>query len=85
MPKPTRSCIHLAAAIKVYLRAHPGAADSDQGMVDWWLPDMGLQASVAEVRAALELLERKGIVERQVLVDGQSLYRAGRQVRGVSH
>lgn len=82
MPKPSWSCRQLATAIESYLEAHPSAADSDQGVADWWLPELGIEAPLADVRDALELLKQEGTVEMQVMVDGRMLYRAGRARRG---
>jgi Fe2+ or Zn2+ uptake regulation protein len=78
MPKPTDSCQRLATAIEAYLNVHPAAADSAQGIADWWVLETGLKSSVSEVRRALELLMQKGVVEVQVMVDGRKIYRVSR-------
>lgn len=82
MSDASPSCRQLAAAIKNYLMVHREAADSEQGVADWWVPEMGLEASVNEVREALALLVQEGTVEMQTLVDGQLLYRAPRNRAG---
>ncbi len=82
MSKPSGSCPRLDVAIEKYLIAHPGAADTDQGITDWWVAEMGIEASVGEVMEALELLLRNGIVEMQVMPDGKALYRARRNPNG---
>jgi len=74
--KPGMAYRQVAAVIRDYLIAHPSAADSDQGIADWWLAGSGLQASLEEVRQALELLASKQIVEKQMLADGRLIYRA---------
>jgi hypothetical protein len=66
----------LMAAIESYLKERPGAADSAEGVADWWLRETGLQASLGEVREALESLERKGTVTTQAMVDGRVIYLA---------
>ncbi|MGA7981304.1 MAG: hypothetical protein WCA32_13920 [Chromatiaceae bacterium] len=85
MPKPTDSCQQLATAIEAYLSAHPAAADSAQGIADWWVLETGLNASVSDVRKALELLMQEGVVEVQVMVDGRKVYRASRDQPDAAH
>jgi hypothetical protein len=65
----------VAEAICAYLVRHPDAADSEDGIAAWWMPPMGLQASVAEVAAALARLCREGRIEQQRLPDGRVIYR----------
>lgn len=74
--KPGMACRQVAAVIRDYLIAHPSAADSDQGIADWWLAGSGLQVSLDDVRQALELLASRQIVEKQMLADGRLIYRA---------
>jgi hypothetical protein len=66
----------IADAIRRYLARHPSAADSDLGISEWWLPEVGVEGAVAEVRDALEVLEREGVVEACVLDDGRCVWRA---------
>lgn len=68
-------------AIRNYLSRHAEAADSEGGIAAWWMPAMGVQTSAAEVAIALERLLRMGLVERQRLPDGQTIYRARSTVR----
>jgi len=77
--KPGMAYRQVAAAIRDYLIAHPSAADSDQGIADWWLAGSGLQASLDDVRQALELLASRQIVEKQMLADGRLIYRAAQR------
>jgi hypothetical protein len=76
MQKPGTACRQVAAVIRDYLIAHPSAADSDQGIADWWVAGSGLQASLDDVRQALEFLASRQIVEKQMLADGRLIYRA---------
>ena len=73
---PDAQASPLAAAILRYLAAHPGAGDSAPGIADWWLPTMGVEASVEQVRGALEALEQAGHVEAMTLADGKQLWRS---------
>lgn len=73
----------IAEAIRRYLADHPSAADSELGIAEWWLPELGPVAGVAEVRSALDLLEHEGVVEACRLDDGRFVWRAStRRDRG---
>lgn len=65
-------------AIEDYLSQHPDAADSEQGIAKWWVPAMGLQASVQEVAAALASLRELDRIERKRMPGGRVIYRATR-------
>jgi len=67
---------HVVSAIQAYLALHPAAADSEQGVAQWWLPAVGVDVPVAHVHQALELLWKRGALERTTLPDGGSVYRA---------
>jgi hypothetical protein len=64
----------LAEAIERYLRLHPAAADDEKGIAQWWLPEMGLSATAAQVRMALALLLRRAVVVRKRLPGGSAIY-----------
>lgn len=68
---------HVVDAILGYLARNPSAADSEQGITQWWLPQMGVDASVDTVRAALALLVQHGAMTRAMLPGGSVIYRAG--------
>jgi hypothetical protein len=72
----------IAEAIERYLLRHPAAADSDVGIAEWWLLEQGLRAPLADVRAALELLAHRGVMENVTLHDGRSLWRPVRRAPG---
>jgi hypothetical protein len=63
-------------AILRYLLLHPEAADSEDGIADWWMPAMALETNAADVAEALRTLHRRGLVERVTLPDGRVIYRA---------
>ena len=67
----------LSGAILRYLRAHPQAADTVVGIVEWWLPRHLHAEAVERVQAALDELVAQGWVEKIVLVDGTVLYADG--------
>ena len=58
-----------------YLSEHPGAADSVDGIRNWWLYQRMARASVERVQRALDELEANGAIERATLHDGSVLYR----------
>jgi Fe2+ or Zn2+ uptake regulation protein len=64
----------LARKIERYLQAHPRAADSLEGVVQWWLPATKTEWEAAQVQRALEHLVNKGVVRKTVLLDGRILY-----------
>jgi hypothetical protein len=72
----------IADAIEHYLQRHPAAADSELGIAEWWLAEQGLEGSAKDVKGALEMLERKGVVEAVVLDDGRCVWRAANSMRG---
>lgn len=73
------SAMQLADEIRDYLAAHPNAADSAEGIARWWLTRQRPSATLAGVVAALEYLERLGLIESQRRQDGEVLYRSARQ------
>lgn len=63
-------------AIRAYFERHPSAADSERGIAQWWLPTMGMEASSEQVGQALEILARRGVVERAPMLGGGVIYRS---------
>jgi len=63
-----------SAEILRYLRAHPQAADTVDGIVLWWLPRQRYEEAVDRVQHALDDLVARGLVGRIRLVDGTVLY-----------
>jgi hypothetical protein len=77
MKKPNTNQRHddnLEAHILQYLKEHPYAVDTVNGICNWWLKG---NASTSEVKAALEYLIRKGSIVAQVTSDGTVLYKRG--------
>lgn len=66
-----------------YLARHPFAADSEQGIGQWWLASAGLLVTAAELQQALAALLQQGRIERITLPDGGAIYRAPRP--GTTH
>ncbi len=69
----------LAREIECYLQAHPRAADSLEGVVEWWLPRGETKRETSTVQHAVEQLVGKGVVRKTVLLDGRTLYAAAKR------
>ena len=70
----------LAEEITNYLRAHPNAADTVDGVMKWWLRE-GRSSSTQEIARVLELLVVRGVLVRKQVTGGGQLYSAGPQIR----
>jgi hypothetical protein len=66
---------NIADEIARYLQDHPEAADSLDGIRQWWLPRLRLQEASAQIEEALQELLDRGVIGRQVMPDGTVLYR----------
>jgi Fe2+ or Zn2+ uptake regulation protein len=64
----------LERAVLDYLRTHPHAADSVQGVARWWLGSAGVTASLVDVESVLKGLVARGVLRSVRLVDGTTLY-----------
>jgi len=65
----------IADVIRCYSDAHPGAADSADGIQRWWLMPLLHDEPPALVERALERLVAEGAMRRAVLEDGRVIYR----------
>lgn len=63
----------LINAITHYLKAHPNAADSVEGIMQWWLPQQS-PVDMDDLQHALDYLVEIRAVSRSVLLDGRMLY-----------
>ena len=68
----------IASEILKYLADHPNAADTLNGIVQWWLPERTIRFQVDQVRQALDELIAKGMVTKQRRSDSKIVYRANR-------
>jgi hypothetical protein len=64
----------LAREISLYLAERPDAVDTADGILRWWLPQRGVDATPEALHRALALLEEDGVLERRELPDGRSVY-----------
>lgn len=61
-------------AILRYLASHTHAADTVEGIVNWWLPLQRYQDTVEQVEKILEELVRSGLVVKTSLPDNKVIY-----------
>jgi Fe2+ or Zn2+ uptake regulation protein len=62
------------SAILAYLERHASAADTREGIIDWWLPIEQRAIDRAVIERALEMLVAEGLLTGTRLVDGTVLY-----------
>ena len=70
--------VALAQEIKRYLRAHPRAADTVEGIAKWWLARQRYEEALKRVRDALDLLVEQGVVTKRIVAGGKVVYFSGR-------
>jgi Fe2+ or Zn2+ uptake regulation protein len=58
-----------------YLRRHPEAADTVDGILDWWMPAQRHENTMMEIQQALREFVERGLIEEVVLGNGNRLYR----------
>ena len=73
-PHGNDSDLEVADAVLSYLRAHPEAADTLQGIVRWWLPQQRYDRESGRIEAVLTWLAQRGRLQVRMLPDGQFLY-----------
>ena len=73
----------LVREIQSYLDGHPDAADTLEGVVQWWIVHERFLRGIGNVGKALGRLVADGEVECIAGPDGRRLYRAGPRRRTV--
>ena len=64
----------IADQIERYLKNHPNAADTIEGISKWWLPGEGIEASSLIVQQALIYLGSKSVVKCYANPCGKKVY-----------
>ena len=64
----------IAQIIEEYLRDHPRAADTSEGIRSWWVAPACYGASREDVQTALDHLVEIGRMSRVELVGGAAIY-----------
>jgi Fe2+ or Zn2+ uptake regulation protein len=65
----------LSREILDYLKKHPEASDTLEGIATWWLQKQRIENLVDEVAKALELLIENGTITSHRTLNGTSLYK----------
>lgn len=68
----------LAGEVLRYLQRHPNAADTVEGIAQWWIARQRLVETRAQVRAALDRLVARHLVEAADAANGRPRYRLRR-------
>ena len=61
-------------ALAQYLRDHPHASDSAEGIRRWWLPE-GLSVTLDELEKALTWMKQQGLIDDTQAADGRVRFR----------
>jgi hypothetical protein len=64
----------IADQIECYLKYHPNAADTIEGITKWWLPGQGIEASSVIVQQALDYLGSKLVIKCNANLSGNKVY-----------
>ena len=73
---PGELVVQVANRILEYLKQHPHAADSLEGIRDWWVHGESLVATTT-IERALDVLVNQGLMQRNQAADGISVYCGG--------
>src|SRR5271165_1534266 len=65
----------LARHILRYLREHPEAQDTVEGIMVWWVSERAIKHWLPQVRRSLAALVSRGYLEKRRTVDGHVFYR----------
>jgi hypothetical protein len=66
--------LQLQASIRIYLKRYPDAADSPEGIRQWWLTQALRTTSIETLRIVLTALVMSGEMQMRTLPDGTELY-----------
>jgi hypothetical protein len=69
-----RTSISLQASLRRYLEKYPEAADSPEGIRQWWLAEELRMTPIGILREALKALVASGEMQFSILPDGTELY-----------
>jgi len=64
----------VANEIIEYLQGHPNAADSLDGIVNWWLTRQRIKSAKDTVKKALDYLISEGVIDQKTHEGNESVY-----------
>jgi hypothetical protein len=70
--------VHIAHEILAYLREHPDAQDTLEGIVEWWLLERKISYQKRMVKEVLGELVSEGVILEDIKRDSQYHYRINR-------
>lgn len=73
-PRISPSSDEVEVAIIGYLRSHPDAADTLDGIVEWWLPQQRYEMAYTHISRVLAHLVDTGLLRCDSLPGGGDLY-----------
>ncbi len=68
-------------SVLAYLDGHPQAADTLQGIVNWWLPRQRYERDRQRIEQALGALVTQGKLHRRPLPGGDTLYARRKHIK----
>lgn len=75
---------NIAEELLAYLRRNPGAGETLEGIIHWWLIRQRYVSAANYVRSSLHMLEKDGWIKRIVNPDGVEIFVATTQVEAHS-
>ena len=66
--------VALANEVAAYLAKHPAAADTEEGILVWWLQRVRVEESTERLARALAMLRADGRIAIRELPDGTCVY-----------
>lgn len=73
--------MEIERSVLAYLHAHPQAADTLRGIVNWWLPLQRYESGSLRIEHVLSRLVAEGLLHRDELPDGEVLYALNRHAK----
>lgn len=72
--QPEQETGEVALKILRYLQEHPRAADTANGILEWWLLKQSISEAESVVEKALKMLVDKNLILSTTAVDGRKHY-----------
>lgn len=73
-PEQSNADMEIETAVLSYLDRHPNAADTLDGIANWWLPQQRYITAQVRIQAVLQKLVSRGVLQLRRLPDGAALY-----------